>query len=66
MKLNTGFGRRERKLGKKIYIYIYEGQKIRMMKKKLSFFYVVWCVGRKENTNLVKLQFNTFKYVILF
>ena len=44
----------------------YEGQKIGVIERKLLFLYDIWYMGRKENEDLVKLQFINYKNVILF
>ena len=51
------FGRKERKT---------KGKKIKVIEKKMLFFYVIWYIGKKESEKLVKLKFNNFKYFILF
>ena len=41
-------------------------KKIKVIEKKF-FFFDIWYVGRKKKIEeLVKLQFNNFKYIILF
>ena len=55
------FGRKERKMeGKKKL----KGKKIEIMEKKMLFLDVSRYIGRKENEEVVKLQF-TF-YILLF
>ena len=43
-----------------------ERKENRNNRKENIFLYVVWYVERKENEELVKLQFSKFKYIILF